>query len=342
MRKQDFTGNLQAYYTEHSGLTRPIITLDQLIDTGWESEIYIYTLTYGPDSARTSVKRALRLLTGADFSDAKDEFTIISLLHQAGYPVPQVFELGKPGEVFRHPFIIMQCIQGDRFAHRFPKSLGDDQGPLKAFITLFRRLHTLEWRPFVENPGIIDPPNQPFFLFDRQLERFSNYLSRVDIKDLNPAIEWLIGQRQKATCKKGSVIHYDFHPDNILEDTNGKLYVVDWTSAEISDYRFDLAWTLTLALAYGGEVRWEMILKEYERQLGEPVPELDLFEAAAIVRRFAVVMASLKAGAEKLGMRPEAVQAMRKEVEPLTRLYERLQSITGLLLPEIKRFLNTL
>jgi aminoglycoside phosphotransferase (APT) family kinase protein len=281
-------------------------------------------------------------LTGANLSGAQGEFRTLSLLHKAGYPVPQVYALGEPAQAFGQPFIIMQCVQGGQYAYRFPKTPQEDQTPLRAFIALFRRLHTLVWRPLVENPDEMDPPNQPFFHFDHQLSIFSNYFSRADFSDLDPALSWLVEQRPRAACERASVIHYDFHPDNILEDKNGKLYVIDWTSAEISDYRFDLAWTLTLALAYRGDTFRKMILEEYQLQLGGQVPELNVFEAAAIVRRIGIMMISMGIGSEKLGMRPEAVQAMRRDREPLQCIYNRLQKISGLKLPQIKNFLSGL
>jgi aminoglycoside phosphotransferase (APT) family kinase protein len=284
----------------------------------------------------------LRLLTGADFATAEGEYRTLSLLRKAGYPVPQVYELGKPGQIFEGPFIIMQYIQPGERPYRLPETPEGDQQSLQAFIALFRQLHTLDWRPFVENPDEIDPPNQPYYHFDRQLEIFSKYFSRASFSDLDSTMVWLAEQRERTACDRASVVHYDFHPDNILEDADGKLYVIDWTSAEISDYRFDLAWTLTLALAYGGPLRREMILKEYERQLGETVPELEVFDAAAIVRRIGFVMLSLGQGAEKMGMRPEAAEAMRRDKEPLTRLYDRLREITGLALQEVQAFLDTL
>jgi len=342
MNKNEFELKLSDYYQEQSGLLEPEIKLEGLIDKGWESEIYIYTLTYGPKTDRTSVKRALRLLTGADFAGAKGEYRTLSLLRKAGYPVPQVYELGEPGQTFERPFIIMQYIEPGERAYRLPQTTDEDQQPLRAFIALFRQLHTLDWRPFVENPDEIDPPDQPFYHFDRQLETFSDYFSRASFTALDSAMVWLAEQRERTACEGASVVHYDFHPDNILEDETGKLFVVDWTSAEISDYRFDLAWTLTLALAYGGSLRRKMILKEYERQLGEVVPELDAFEAAVIVRRIGFVMLSLGQGADKMGMRPEAAEAMRRDKEPLSRIFTRLKEITGLTLLEVQTFLDTL
>ncbi|HEY9122602.1 MAG TPA: phosphotransferase [Brevefilum sp.] len=341
MQKDDFIKKLEKYYI-NSGLLDPHVYLDRVIDTGWESEIYLFTLKHGSTSDRIEVSRALRLLTGANFADAEAEYKTLGLLHKAGYPVPQVYALGRPDEAFERPFIIMQSIQGGNYANRFPKAAEDDQKPLTDFIALFRNLHTLDWRPYVQNPDEIDPPDQPYFHFDRQLEIFSGYFSRADFTDLNPAMDWLVAQRERTACERASVIHYDFHPDNILKDGDGKLYVVDWTSADISDYRFDLAWTLTLALAYGDSLRRAMILKDYERQLGVKVTELAVFEAAAIVRRIGFVMLSLGAGADKMGMRPEAAEAMRRDKEPLNRIFSRLKEITGLTLPKVQTFLETL
>lgn len=41
-------------------------------------------------------------------------------------------------------------------------------------------------------------------------------------------------------------------------------------------------------------------------------------------------------------MRPEAVQAMRRDAEPLSQIYERLCHLTGLDLPSIRAFISDL
>lgn len=61
-----------------------------------------------------------------------------------------------------------------------------------------------------------------------------------------------------------------------------------------------------------GWVWRDRILAEYERLAGAPIQELAWFEAAACGKRLFSVVASLIAGPEALGMRPEAVEMMRK------------------------------
>jgi aminoglycoside phosphotransferase (APT) family kinase protein len=282
----------------------------------------------------------LRLLTGGSAEEAKAEFQILSQLHRAGYPVPEVFDLGKTGDGFGAPFIIMECIEGPSFPMRFPQSPQDDLQPLLDFIRIFRNLHTLDWRPYIDQPGIVATPEEPYVHFDHELAVFDHYFSQMDVSMLEPVLDWLKGARGHAGSARSSVIHRDFHPDNILEDGAGKLFVVDWTSAEISDYRLDLAWTLTLMLAYSGPVRWQMVRDEYERQSGGPVPELEIFEVISILRRLGVVLISMNLGAEALGMRANTVDAMKKDRIPLSRIFTRLQHLTGLELPEIEAWLT--
>jgi aminoglycoside phosphotransferase (APT) family kinase protein len=342
MNKQKFTHELQFFLKKRRGIRNPKITLDWVNDQGWESEIYAYTLTYGAQNKRGNETGVMRLLTGADFKGAQSEYRTLSLLYQAGYPVPEVYALGSPADGFNHPFILMQRVEGGDFAGRFPKTAGDDLKPLRDFINLFRRLHTLDWRPYVENPDEIAPPNQPFYHFDSQMTLFSQYLQGSGVIGFEPVMPWLSEHRALTACERASVVHRDFHHNNILEDSEGNLYVVDWTSAEISDYRFDLAWTLALALAYGGDFRREIVLKEYQRQMGAEIPGLEVFEVIAYVRRIGSAMISMQLGAEKLGMRPEAVAVMRRDRVAFERLFGRMRALTGLDLPEISAWVNTL
>lgn len=337
-----FAHSLTRFLESHLGLVEPELTLDWVNDQGWESEIYAYSLTHGAPHHRISGQGVLRLLTGADFASAQSEYRTLSLLHQAGYPVPEVYALGSPQEGFQHPFILMQRVEGGDFASRFLNSLDGDQKPLQDFISLFRRLHTLDWRPYVEDPEAESPSDQPFHHFDQKLAFFSGHIQSAGVTGFGPVMAWLSAHRSLATCQTASVVHRDFHHNNILENSQGQLFVVDWTSAEISDYRFDLAWTLALALAYGGAARREIILREYERQMGGSVPGLEVFEVVAFLRRIGSAMISMQAGAEKLGMRPEAVEIMRRDRAAFERLFCRLRTLTGLGLPEISAWLETL
>jgi len=117
--------------------------------------------------------------------------------------------------------------------------------------------------------------------------------------------------------------------------------VLDWTQIEVSDARFDLAWTLVL-MGSMAERDHEVVLHEYERQAGEQVEGPEWFDVAACLKRPFSVIISMDEGAEKLGMRPGAEAQMREHAGPLRGVCTMLRERTQENFPEIERFLATL
>src|SRR5258708_30486205 len=63
------------------------------ITTGWETDIYAFTLKHGPTRER-SEPLIVRLYAGEDAPEkAEREYAIMHALHTAGYPVPHVWLL---------------------------------------------------------------------------------------------------------------------------------------------------------------------------------------------------------------------------------------------------------
>jgi len=47
--------------------------------------------------------------------------------------------------------------------------------------------------------------------------------------------------------------------------------IIDWTAFDITDYRFDLAWTLLLTHAHGQPGLRDLLLQSYQHHTGKPV-----------------------------------------------------------------------
>jgi aminoglycoside phosphotransferase (APT) family kinase protein len=343
MHKKQLIEKLRSYYcTSRPDLINPAVTLNWVNHEGWESEIYGFTLTTGQPGSHQSVKRVLRLMSGGSSDDARHEYQALSLLFKAGYPVPKVFAVGSATDGLGHPFIIMQCIEGESYAKQFPRQKEENPQALTTFIELFRQLHTLDWQPFVDNPEKLAPSDRLYYHFDRTIAKHASYLTKPPFSDFQPVIQWLKQHRDQVPCQQSAAVHQDFHPDNILQSHDGHFYVIDWTNFEISDYRFDLAWTLMLAFAYGGEDRRSMIFNAYEKKLGQAVPSISIFEVDAILRRIGSIMLSLAMGADSMGMRPDIIQTMKNQKEPVARLHQRLQDLTKLSVPAVESLLMNL
>jgi aminoglycoside phosphotransferase (APT) family kinase protein len=297
------------------------------IQGGWESEIIAFDLRSGSFWNREQLNLALRLYFGNSAANkAAHEFNCMRQLSKAGYPVPNVYAWAGEDSPLGRPFLLMDYIGGEPLwglmEHASGKAL---QSWVQLFCGLFVQLHHLDWRLFED-----DPSEDAYRFVDAWLRDARQSVSGGQQDDFKPVVDWLAQQRERMACERPAPIHQDFHPGNILIPPDGAAKVIDWTSFKVSDPRFDLAWTLILADAYIGEEFREVLLREYERQSGKPVLEMDAFEVCACARRLFDLLVSLEQGAEQRGMRPEAVEAMKRDLPAARRVYQRLVKHTGL------------
>ena len=311
------------------------------IGTGWETEIYSFDVESRPAARDRREGLIVRLYPGDGASaKAAHEFQGMRQLHDSGYPVPRVFALEGDSAPLGRPFILMERIDGEIMWPLLISSTGEQQRRLLTlFCQLLVRLHRLDWRPFVGDAAHYERARPSYAFVDDWLSDASTAFAHFPLPGFDRLLGWLQEQRDLLPCPEPSVVHGDFHPYNILLRGDGSPAVIDWSGLRVTDARFDLAWTLVLTSAYVG-VGWrESILHEYERLAGAKVAQIERFEAFACARRLFEVTASLSEGAERFGMRPEAVAMMQQQKEPLKRVYDLLLARTGVRLAAVETVL---
>jgi aminoglycoside phosphotransferase (APT) family kinase protein len=340
----DLRSRLQAYYAE-AFPARQNAEIGELacINAGWESDVYAFAVDYGPARARRREELILRIYPGNDAYDKSErEFRGMMQLHQAGYPVPEVLVLERENSPFGQPFVLMERIRGrEMWPLMFDSFRKDQQALVTLFCELYVRLHALDWRPFADDVAQYRA-GDPFGLLDRELTRGRAYLQRFPVPGFSPVLEWLEARHDEVPCHRPAVVHGDFHPANMLWRDDGSAVVIDWTSIDVSDARFDLAWTLLLIDAYEDAAWRGRILEEYERLAGVAVEGLEFFDVFACLRRLFSVMVSVSGGAETLGMRPGAEEVMKQQAGPLKRVYDLLLERTGVRVAEVEKLLTSL
>lgn len=329
---------LQAYYMwafpemQDAWVSEPVS-----ISNGWESDVYAFKLEEGSARARRREELVLRVYPGED-ADRKSarEFEGMRKLYEAGYPVPEVLtRAARVESPFGRPFVIMERIEGKLMWPVLSGASPEKQRELLGlFCELFVRLHGLDWTPFADEAARQEIAANPYLFIDRWLAMFRAYESRFSIVGFQPVLAWLEARRDQAVCERPAPIHWDFHPGNLLLRADGSAVVIDWTQLEVSDARFDLAWTLLLTGTHESMAWRNMILAEYERLRGTRVKQLEFFEVAACLKRLASVVISLTYGPEKLGMRPEAVPMMRQRLGAIKKVYGLLVERTGIKVAE--------
>ena len=173
------------------------------------------------------------------------ENTIQSGVARQGYPTPQIYFSETPHGDHR-AWCVMDFVDGN--------PLLPDLSGVRAFATLPRiavtlsdtlakaavDLHRLEIAPIeseLANLGI-----KPISAD----ELINNYLARIDeLPDGSQRLALKALSKVRPVVHHKVICHGDFHPFNVLV-SKGKYTVLDWTSAQIADPTFDLAYTYLL------------------------------------------------------------------------------------------------
>ena len=342
----DMQNLLQAYYVRAFPAKQGVrvSNLVSITSTGWETDIYSFDVEHGPVGERKREELILRIYPGdTDVlarSKSAHEFYGMSQLHEAGYPVPQVLVLGRENSPFGKPFVIMERIEGQMlWPILFSSPQEKQQELLTLFCHLLVRLHTLEWRFFVDDVSKYDT-GDPYALIDRELDRNRSILTRFHIPGFMPVLEWLEVRRDEVPCLRPSPVHLDYHPNNVILRDDGSAVVIDWTGFDVSDLRSDLAWTMALVSSYEGAEWRQRILHEYERLARVKVKQIGYFEVAACLRRLHSVIVSLPHEQEGLiSIRPAATAMMKQQMGAFERFYDLLVERTGIKVAEVERML---
>ncbi len=338
----EIQNRLQAYCIK-SFPAKQNVKVSNLVDitSGWECELYSFDLEWGAAARRQRERLILRLYHGYGAPrKAAHEFNGMRKLKAVDYPVPRVMALECQSSLFGKPFVVMEKIEGQVMRSLLCGSSEAQQQKLThLFCGLFVQLHTLDWRPFVDDVAGYEVPETYRFV-DRWLSSTRKSLMRYPDSDFLPVVEWLQVRRDSLLCLQPAVVHWDYHPSNVLVRGDGSAAVIDWPGLHVTDSRFDLAWTLVLENS-GFGVDWRnCILQEYERITGAPVTQMECFEVFACVRRLLDVTISLSEGPEKLGMRAEATTLMKKQMDSVRCAYRLLIERTGLKIKEVEKIIG--
>ncbi len=334
----DLQAALDTYCQQSLALGRGRVLRLARISDGWENEVYSFTLQYETGRGPTSEDLILRIYPGDDaIAKAKREFAVMDRLFDLGYPVPEVRLLETDDRVLGRPFVIMRRIDGGPLGpllHRPP--FARKRELIQLFCEKLVRLHSLDWHEFVSDATAYRPEQS----VDRWLARARTLVDDLAPGQFDPAFEWLTAQTSRIGESRLALVHWDYHAQNVLLARNGEAFVIDWTSAEVMDFRVDLGWTLLLEGMYDGWPMREAILHEYERLSGASVEQVEIFEVIACVRRLFSILVSLSQGARRLGMRPEAEATMRTQLGHVEGVYAILTYRTGITLPAVEKLIS--
>ncbi|OLS26638.1 MAG: hypothetical protein HeimC3_07400 [Candidatus Heimdallarchaeota archaeon LC_3] len=326
----DIKENLLIYLTEkYPDSTNINIEITSKITSGWETEIYCFTLK--TDNTLIFPYEDLVIRIYPSFNEKKrthNEFKVMCWLRDKNYPVPDVLLLEIEDNPFNRPFIIMQEIEG-KTLRQILESASEEGMPyyLNKFSETFVDLHNLDLSDFpCSELGLPKITVSNFFeMYSLLMEE---RLKANNLEKLLPILDWIKKGSSQVKVDRISVIHGDFHPDNILVDNNGKFIVLDWSASMPVDFRYDLAWTMVLTRIYSNEQLKDMFFSSYESVLGNSVHNIKLFEVIALLRRLSDIAIILSRGSSVAGLREDTTYIIKSEKELITKLQDLLFKYT--------------
>lgn len=173
---------------------------------------------------------------------AADEFKLLKILKAQGIPVPTPYFFDQAGGLFPTPFIVIEFIEGQTDFN--PGNINDT---IHQLATTLAKLHQ------------IDCTQLDFSFLPKQENLFAEKLATKPVvyddslheNKIRSALEkvWPLSQ-----MNKGTILHGDFWPGNIMWNDGKLLSIIDWEDAAYGDPLADFAnGRLEILFAFGME-----------------------------------------------------------------------------------------
>ena len=296
---------------------------------GWETDLYSLRLSGTRNGKPSSLRLVLRLYKGSDaLEKARKEFSLMQGVTRFGIATPKIEALVADRSILEHPFIVMEHIPGGTLDVRIGRE--GVSGWLNPMMRLLVRIHAIPWEKLLPDPpGPFPSSGEPLAFVGSLLLEMDRTTDQYGLAGFGRTMDWLHERAALGAAAEPALVHNDFHPQNILLKQD-EMVVIDWSFAEISDYRLDLAWsTLQFGVMAGDEHRSAM-LKAYEHAAGSPIENFEYFEALKFTMRMLTIATWLDEAVEipVPGITRQAIRGDYKQ--HVLNPYRRLKEITGL------------
>jgi Predicted aminoglycoside phosphotransferase len=257
----------------------------KVLKSGWAGEII--SLKCKDNMQKYVVKTYNSSKNGLE--NIKQEWKGLNLLYNANYPVPRPIISDFMNE---KPYIVMEEVEGDNLWNCYQILSGEGKEQLlEKFVKAFFELHALD-------VSIVDKElakNSTSSFIEKEINDIKKLAEENKLEYFNQIIDWLQKEKVNIIGQKLSIIHRDYHPWNVIVDSNEKIYVIDLLWG-VGDYRFDLAWTYTLMERSGFEEFCQSVLKKYKKLKNENINNFEYFKVFSTLRWLINVLISLKTG----------------------------------------------
>jgi aminoglycoside phosphotransferase (APT) family kinase protein len=304
--------------------------------SGFESEIYTFQIQHAGSPPENYI---LRLFTGQGVREKMTRGARgLSLLRNAGYPVPALLLQETDPGILGKPFEIIERLEGQALWPVMAAAEPSRQVQLLTrFGSLLAQLHRLDWRVFTERADRYE--RSPALFLEETIAYYRSLYKKYSLTGFLQVTDWLDAHKHEITIH-AAVVHQDFHANNVFVCDDDRWVVIDWTQCSVSDYRIDLCWTLLIMGDLGNPAWGRQIWDAYASHAQHPIEHIDYFQVIVCMKLLASTVISFTFSAEELGLRPKVVELTKEQLSIYKQLSQRMRRITGLTVPELEDVLE--
>ncbi|MCL2109004.1 MAG: aminoglycoside phosphotransferase family protein [Oscillospiraceae bacterium] len=233
------------------------------LDGGFAGDIHLIETADGARSIRKSYANNPTV-------DLDAEWNALVFLHGKGYSVP------KPLHKTADEMYMQYINNGVLWDFYQATDTATRHDLLDKFTKLLYDLHVLDVNSYNIN------------FIENELAEIKNILKEKQLKNYFSALEKLESRSVNIAVKTPCFIHRDYHPWNVLVDTDERLYAADLPLSQ-GDFRFDVAWTFMLMSRSGFREFAEKFLLEYAKLNSSVYDDFDFYKSLANLRWLANV-----------------------------------------------------
>lgn len=316
----------------------------RVLASGWETTLYEFALRARSEllpGVEAGAPLVLRFYPNAEAAaKGAREFRTVSFLSAAGYPVPHAYLFECGAAALGAPFLVMERLRGGPlFAVRsFPQAFKTFSMGFLGFVRAQVRLHRMAPPPEVSEA----PPAPPIVgaaarLLDRTLETIAQRVEDGPLPGLAEALEWLRARAGEFRNAPASLLHLDYHPQNVLVEGLQVTGVIDWANAAAGDRHFDAATTAVILSTSAMEhPRWMrenlagntlrrnfylLYVAIYHALAPVEFKRLRYYQGLAAALRLSMLGMMRVRGPESVGFRPGAISEVTPSVLRLLSRY---------------------
>lgn len=318
----------------------------RVLASGWETTLYEFSLRE-PSAILPGVEPrtplVLRIYASIEAAEKGAlEYRIISRLAAVGYPVPRPYLFEPGGAAIGAPFLVMERLcGGPLFAIRsFPQAFKTFSAGFLGFVRAQAQLHRMPLQPAtfdaLKTPAA-EREDAAARLLERTLDVVAERVEQGPLPGLAPALARLRRSAEKFREAPPSLLHLDYHPQNVLVRGFRVTGIVDWAAAAIGDRHFDAATTAAILSTSAMEhPRWmrdnaagnnlrrifnALYLTLYQAFAPMDLARLRYYQRVAGTLRLSMLGMMRVRGPQSVGFQPGAISQVTPDVVRLLTRY---------------------